>query len=98
MSLGEGELFLSGKIIVWRQIKGYCVSLIVEKEENIMLASNFLSFFLEKIENLSDLEHNIVIVSEFLNEFLPNGELMFISVSFSQHLQKNLKKFNLINK
>ena len=57
-----------------------------------MLASNFLSFFLCKIENLSIIEQNLVLISEYLDEFLPNGELMFISVSFSEYLEKNLKK------
>jgi hypothetical protein len=66
--------------------------LVLEEFENIMLASNFLSFFLCKIENLSIIEQNLVLISEYLDEFLPNGELMFISVSFSEYLEKNLKK------
>lgn len=63
-----------------------------------MLASNFLSLFLCKIENLSIIEQNLVLISEYLDEFLPNGELMFISVSYSDYLEKNLKKITNLQK
>lgn len=74
------------------------MSLILEESENIMLASNFLSLFLCKIENLSIIEQNLVLISEYLDEFLPNGELMFISVSYSDYLEKNLKKITNLQK
>lgn len=63
-----------------------------------MLASNFLSLFLFKIENLSIIEQNFMLISEYLDEFLPNGELMFISFSYSEYLEKNLKKITNLQK
>lgn len=39
-----------------------------------------------------------MLISEYLDEFLPNGELMFISFSYSEYLEKNLKKITNLQK
>ena len=46
------DLFPPQSIILWRQVKGTCLALLLEADENALLASNFLSLFLLKTDDL----------------------------------------------
>jgi len=39
------------------------------------------------------IEENFACISEYFDVFLPNGDLMFISISFAEYLEKKIKGF-----
>ena len=39
------------------------------------------------------MEENFAVISEYFDIFLPNGDLMFISISFAEYLEKKIKAF-----
>eukprot|EP01016_Furgasonia_blochmanni_P000927 TRINITY_DN10304_c0_g1_i2.p1 TRINITY_DN10304_c0_g1~~TRINITY_DN10304_c0_g1_i2.p1 ORF type:complete len:192 (+),score=18.03 TRINITY_DN10304_c0_g1_i2:142-717(+) len=92
MTVEDKNLFNTQKMVVWRQVKGYCLILAVEPSENISLASYFVSQFFDNLDSLGTIDDNWSYISEYLEKFLLNGELMFFSTSYSEFLMKNFKR------
>lgn len=92
------KLFLDQKNIFWKYYLGHCFILVCSEDENILMASNFLTiletfakqelvyyYFIINNFQLDSTEKFLVI----LDALLPSGQLMFMTLNVAQDLIKN---------
>mmetsp|Transcript_21564 Transcript_21564/g.30147 ORF Transcript_21564/g.30147 Transcript_21564/m.30147 type:complete len:215 (-) Transcript_21564:65-709(-) len=93
------QLFRTPKIVVWKQLNMACYTLVLEEDENRVLASQFLSALPRVLDEhfkkpgLAGNPKEVIAtkmdeVGVLVHTFLPNGQLLFMSPYLIRHLKK----------
>ncbi len=81
------EIFYNQINVVWKYYLGHCFVLVCRDDENILMASNFLTI----LENFA--KEELLIASEkflvILDTLLPSGQLLFMTLTLAHDLIKN---------
>lgn len=98
--LPPSDIVSEPKIVTWKQ-QGACIfTLITEVDENRLLANNTLTqlskFFAEHFKNPNITSQPKELISKpdeiisILQQFIPNGQLLFISNNLAKQLKREL--------
>ena len=100
----RNELLAFPKLVVWRQVLSTAFVLVCDPDDNLALASNFLSMFVsllcEKFNNplvTATPEFFLAkpeVVMELTSKLLPCGQLLFMSPSMAQYVSSNAFQAN----
>ena len=100
----RNELLAFPKLVVWRQVLSTAFVLVCDPDDNLALASNFLSMF---VSLLCETFNNPLVtatpefflakpevVMELTSKLLPCGQLLFMSPSMAQYVSSNAFQAN----
>jgi len=94
------QFITSPKYVIWRKIFGVGFTVVCEEDENRLLLSNFLTMFGQLILDHFKLSSKNITNEVFtrtdellliLHNYLPNGQTLFISNSYSRQLKQNIQ-------
>ncbi|KAF2077585.1 hypothetical protein CYY_001126 [Polysphondylium violaceum] len=94
------QFISSPKYVIWRKICGVGFTVVCEEDENRLLLSNFLTMLAQLILDHFKLTSKNLTTEVFtrtddilliLHNYLPNGQTLFISNSFSRQLKQNIQ-------
>jgi len=91
-NVDDKDLFKNEYTVIWRYVRGYCLALVLETDENIQLASYFMTIFFKKIGKVSKVEKNWAEVLKFFDTVMPGGNMTFFSQSYLAYLFPEVKK------
>ena len=96
--LPRGPQCASAKILVWRQILGCGYTLVCDPQENLVMASTWISMFVAVLskhfnnprvaENLSIFDDSVEDIVSIVKALLPCGKLLFLNGSVVNQLHR----------
>ena len=78
------ELFQSSKNLFWKYYEGHCFVLICNRDENQLMANNFLNILLSILkQEIIDAPETLTLI---LDELMPGGQLMYLTKRSAQEI------------